>query len=733
MIFHLLCNNIMKYVLYILTGLLFSISAFSQLKIEGKLTSNNIFLNNATVTLSKKQSTKTNSGGIFKFEGLQKGTYNVAVLYNGFKNFDTTILLENNVVISIELKEDNQHLEDVVIVSSSRTNSRIEDLPTKVEVLGAAEMHEENQIKPGNIASILGDIAGVQIQQTTATSGSADLRIQGLQGKYTQILRDGMPLFGGFSGSFGILQIPPLDLQQIELIKGASSTLYGGGAIAGMVNLVSKKPKLGTPERSITLNTSTLKENNITSFFSARNKKIGYTFYAGGTLQKQVDVDKDGYSDVPNTKSIFIHPRIFLYGKNNSSLVIGYTYNNEIRDGGDMITLEGKTGVNHQFFIKNRSNRNSLDIVWEKKNNDNSFFTAKAAVNFFERKVNTNLFAISAHQTLWYSEFAYSKKLKNHNYVAGINFNGDVFKNQTPSSSTLPNESTNTLGLFAQDDWKFADKFTAQIGLRYDYNSSYKGFLLPRLSMMYKANKHFTIRLGGGLGYKTPALINSDLDERQYPYILGYSNDIKPEKSSGLNFDVNYKTKAGEWDVTFNQTFFYTQISTPIHLSQSPSSSFPTIFYTYQNYSKPLQTLGFETFLSAKHDELELYLGYVYTNAKRKYNDVNSNLPLVAKNKIATVVSYEFAKHFRAGIETAYNGKQYLDDGTVKPDYVFGAAMLRYSVSKLSIVLNCENIFDFRQNKNESVVLPPNNNPYFKEIWAPLDGRVINLSVMLKW
>lgn len=710
----------------------FVTTAKSQYTVTLNIKNKTSSLSDASIKLSNKLIGKTNNDGNCVFNNVTKGTYNLTVSYTGYNSKDSTVIINEDLRIEITLTEADQKLEDIVIVASSRTNTRIEDLPTKVEVLGQEELHEENQIKPGNIASILGDIAGVQIQQTTATSGSADLRIQGLQGKYTQILRDGMPLFGGFSGSFGILQVPPLDLQQIELVKGASSTLYGGGAIAGMVNLVSKKPKLDKRERSITLNVSSMKEKNITSFFSARNKKMGYTFYAGGTLQKQVDVDKDGYSDVPNVKNIFIHPRWFLYGKNNSSLAIGYTFNREIRDGGDMNVLNGKTDADHQFYIKNRSNRNSFDIVWEKKKKDNSFFTAKAATNFFSRNINTNLFSMKAHQTLWYSEFAYSKKSKKHNYVIGLNFNGDVFKNQTPSSSTLQNESTNTIGLFAQDDWKIADKLTLQSGLRYDYHSVYNRFLLPRLSLMYKANNHLTMRIGGGLGYKTPALINSELDERQYPYILGYASNIQPEKSSGFNFDVNYKTKAGEWELTFNQTLFYTNISSPIYLNAQPSVPVQT-YYAYENYSKPLQSLGFETFVAAKHDELELYFGYVYTDAKRKYNEANPNLPLVAKNKIATIIAYEFSNHFRAGIEAAYNGKQYLDDGTVKQDYVFAAAMVRYSFSNISIVLNGENLFDFRQNKNEQVVLPPSNNPFFKEIWAPLDGRVINLSVMFKW
>ena len=166
-------------------------------------------------------------------------------------------------LLTLQLAAAAQAIEEEVLVTATRTNSRLEDLPTRVEVLGEEELTEENGIKPGNIASLLGDIAGTQIQPTSPTTGNADLRIQGLPGRYSQILRDGLPLLGGYSGSFGILQIPPLDLRQIELIKGSSSTLYGGGAIAGLVNLVSKTPVLGTPQLTFTANQSTLKESNL--------------------------------------------------------------------------------------------------------------------------------------------------------------------------------------------------------------------------------------------------------------------------------------------------------------------------------------------------------------------------------------------------------------------------------------------------------------------------------------
>lgn len=677
-----------------------------------------------------KKGTVTDSLGTFS---LPAGIGNVKlhISYTGYAAIDTVLAVAGNIfTLNLSLEEAKENLDEVVIVSSSRTNSRIEDLPTKVEVLGMEEVHEENGIKPGNIASLLGDIAGIQIQQTNAATGNADMRIQGLQGKYTQILRDGMPLFGGYSGSFSILQIPPLDLQQIELVKGASSTLYGGGAIAGMVNLVSKKPKMGKPEKSFTINRSTLKENNANLFFSGRNEKAGYTFFAGGTLQDPVDVNKDGFSDVPSVKSIFIHPRVFLYGGPTSTVIMGYTVNYEDRNGGDMQVLHNKTTAQNQFFIRNKSLRNTADITWEKKTSSNGQFTAKASTSFFNRDISTNVFGMKADQLTWYTELAYSQHSDHHNWVAGINFNGDDFKKQQPDSSLIPDERNSTVGFFVQDDWKLNDHFTLQNGLRADAHNRYGTFILPRVSLMYKLNAAITMRVGGGMGYKTPTLFNSEVDERDYHYLMGYATGVQAERSVGANYDINYKKKLGQWNLTVNQTFFYNQIRHPLTLRTS--GVITPVFY-YNNEQQPLRSAGMETYVQAIHDELELYLGYVYTNAKREYDGLNPNLPLIARHKFASVIAYEFNNHFRAGVEAAYTGKQYLDNGTTTQPYLFSAVMIRYNIGKAAFVLNCENLFDYRQNKNNTVVFPPYTNPRFPEIWAPLDGRVINLSMYVKF
>jgi iron complex outermembrane receptor protein/outer membrane receptor for ferrienterochelin and colicins len=680
----------------------------------------------------------TNDKGAFILTNIADGKLQISVTHTGYKTLDTTIEVagKNIVNLKIALSHEEEDLEEVVIVSSSRTNSRIEDLPTKVEVLGSEEVHEENGIKPGNIASLLGDIAGIQIQQTNAATGNADMRIQGLQGKYTQILRDGMPLFGGYAGSFSILQIPPLDLQQIELVKGASSTLYGGGAIAGMLNLISKKPKLDKPEKSLTLNYSSLKETNFNTFFSGRNKQVGYTMYAGTTQQKQVDVDGDGFSDVPAVKSVFVHPRFFVYGKDNSNITLGYTFNYEDRNGGDMQVLSESKDAKHQFFIQNKSVRNTVDLVWEKPLENGGQLTTKTNASFFDRDMITNIFGMKGKQSSWYSEISYAKKYDFHNLVMGLNYNGEQFNKQVPDSSYMPNEAFKTMGVFIQDDWKFAEGFTLQSGIRIDQNSEYGTFALPRLSLMYKVNNKVTMRLGGGEGYKTPSLFNSEMDERDYHYLAGYFKNIVSEKSLGFNYDVNYKTKVNGWNLTLNQTFFYNKVDKPVLLQtvyrESLVCCIPPLYY-YANATEPLVSKGMESYVQAIKAPYEIYFGYVYTDARREYNATHPQLPLIAKNKFATIFAYEFDEDFRVGIESSYTGTQYLDNGTKTDPYLFTAVMLRYNVGKASFVLNCENLFDKRQNKNGSILMPPFTNPRFPEIWAPLDGRVINLSMHLKW
>ena len=674
---------------------------------------------------SSTQATASDNNGRVAFNNLAAGEIKITFSFVGYENATVRFKIPQGDTVQIIYLQKDEKTEEEVIITSSRTNSRIEDLPTKVEVLGSEEVDEEAGTIPGNIASLLGDIAGIQNQRTSGTTGSIDLRVQGLPGKYTQILRDGLPLFGGYSGSFSVLQIPPLDLKQVEIIKGASSTLYGGGAIAGMINLISKTPKLNQPQHSFLINRSTLNETNINTFHSYRKNKIGYTFFAGTTLQKAVDVNKDGFSDVPDLKSFFFHPKIFLYPNEKNIVTLEYDGTYEDRNGGDMQVLHQTKDNTRQFFIQNKSLRNSIAGTWQNKLNKTDELNFKGLLSFFNRDIISNVFGMKAYQQSFFTELSYLKKWHKHTLVSGLNISGESFDKKLPDTSGINSYSNIILGAFMQDDWKLTPKLTAQTGVRFDYNNGYDPVVLPRLSLLYKFNNRFTSRLGGGMGYKVPSVFTNDVDERALRN-HNLSAGILTEKSYGANWDINYKQKIDEWHVTVNQMFYVTQINRPVIEDVNGGINF-----NYVNAAKPLNTKGFETYVAVTRQGLEMYLGYTYTIAKQLYNPLQPFVPLSAKSKFAAVISNEFSEKFRACIEASYTGRQYLDDGTKTPGYLIAAGMIRYDIKNISLVLNCENIFDYRQTRKESIVFGSITNPSFKQIWAPVDGRVVNLSARI--
>ncbi|WP_462221315.1 TonB-dependent receptor [Ferruginibacter sp.] len=676
---------------------------------------------------SSTQATASDNNGRVAFNNLAAGEIKITFSFVGYENATVRFKIPQGDTVQIIYLQKDEKTEEEVIITSSRTNSRIEDLPTKVEVLGSEEVDEEAGTIPGNIASLLGDIAGIQNQRTSGTTGSIDLRVQGLPGKYTQILRDGLPLFGGYSGSFSVLQIPPLDLKQVEIIKGASSTLYGGGAIAGMINLISKTPKLNQPQHSFLINRSTLNETNINTFHSYRKNKIGYTFFAGTTLQKAVDVNKDGFSDVPDLKSFFFHPKIFLYPNEKNIVTLEYDGSYEDRNGGDMQVLHQTKDNTRQFFIQNKSLRNSIAGTWQNKLNKTDELNFKGLLSFFNRDIISNVFGMKAYQQSFFTELSYLKKWHKHTLVSGINISGESFDKKLPDTSGINSYSNIIFGAFMQDDWKLTPKLTAQTGVRFDYNNGYDPVVLPRLSLLYKFNNRFTSRLGGGMGYKVPSVFTNDVDERALRN-HNLSAGILTEKSYGANWDINYKQKIDEWHVTVNQMFYVTQINRPVIEDVNGGINF-----NYVNAAKPLNTKGFETYVAVTRQGLEMYLGYTYTIAKQLYNPLQPFVPLSAKSKFAAVISNEFSEKFRACIEASYTGRQYLDDGTKTPGYLIAAGMIRYDIKNISLVLNCENIFDYRQTRKESIVFGSITNPSFKQIWAPVDGRVVNLSARINF
>ena len=629
------------------------------------------------------------------------------------------------------LKEKN--IDEVVLVSSSRTEQKIENSPQKVEILGKDEMQEESSIKPAGVGSILGDISGVQIQQTSAISGNSNMRIQGLDGRYTQILKDGIPLFDGFSGGLGVLNIPPLDLQQVELIKGSASTLYGGGAIGGLVNIISRKPSV-KQELTALANYSTLDEKNLNVFASKKIKNFGYTLFVGGTLQNAQDVNKDGFSDVPKINSLIIHPKLFFYPSENSSISIGWNGTFDKNLGGDIDVIKGNSDQIHQYFEQNKTQRNSYELIFDQKFSDHSKLTFKNSLSNFNRNFSSNTNFLDAKQKNYFSELTFVKPIKKMTFVLGTDFQGSKFTPEDFQNFKIPKFENNSFGIFLQNSIKF-DKTNIETGIRQDFTNHFGSFFLPQVAVIHHFNENWGIRGGIGLGYKVPNALTPQMYDYPIENLLPINlKTTKAEKSVGYNLEFNYKLNFGEIDskeqnsIFINQAFFLTEINNPITGNLDNSGNIE-----FKNEEKPIISKGFDTYIKAIIDEWELYAGYTFTIAENKYLTKNQFIPLTPKNRFAMTALKEF-KSWKAGIEASFTGKQHRLDYTETPSYLFIAAMISKNVGEhFILVLNCENLLDYRQSRKEPLYFGNISSPTFYPLWSPIDGRVINFSIKWKW
>jgi len=718
----------MKKYVQLLGIMMISLSAFSQnsLRIVVKDSINGEPLSNVSVVLNR-EGKATGRDGLVVFPDLTSGNHDAVFSVVGYISKTVSVQIPDTSVLIVLLQRREAVLEDVTI-STTRTNQRIENSPLKVEVLGKEEMDEENAIRPANIMSLIGDISGIQIQQSSAVSGNANVRIQGLEGRYTQVLRDGMPLFEGFSGNFGLLTIPPLDLKQIELVKGSASTLYGGGAIGGLINLISKRPTV-KGEDILTLNQTTLKESDVNAYVSKRYKNIGYSFFGGYTRQNFADVNHDELSDVPKLNTFIIHPRLFFYPSQKTTIIAGYSGTFEKREGGDVFVLRGEKNSSHQYFENNKTKRNTGELIIESNLSSRLKGTIKTSLSNFDRTIETDTHFFHGQELNYYTEASVLLSADKMDWVGGINFIGDEFRKKVSDPILLHDFDNRTVGAFLQNTFRFKENDILETGLRLDHHFNYGNFVLPRIALFHRFNEAWASRFGIGAGYKTPNALAPQNVEYDIEQLSPVDNKVKAEKSYGFNAEVNYKKEWGEGNSFFiNQAFFLTRLHSPVVATELPSG-----VVQFANADKPVISKGFDTYVQWEVNDWEIYAGYTFTIAERKYLSQNKFVPLTPKNRFATVIAKEITEKLRAGLESSYTGRQHRMDATTTPGYLFVAAMIGYNFnSHINLVLNCENLLDYRQSKQEALYEGSLLHPEFKPLWAPIDGRVLNLSLRLK-
>jgi outer membrane receptor for ferrienterochelin and colicins len=673
-------------------------------------------------------SATTDAEGAAQLANIPEGEQTIEIFSAGYETkelkftFPLTSQSENLVFIKVtnEVGE--------VTVTSTRTGREIDDVPTRVEAIDEEEVDEKSNMRPSNVSMVLNESTGIKVQQTSATSNTQSVRIQGLDGRYTQLLKDGFPAFGGFSGSLSLLDILPLDLKQVEIIKGPSATFYGGGAIAGVINFISREPG-DRPVTSMIFNQTSAFGTDFSIFNSRKFERFGYTFLGSVNYQKEYDVDDDDFTELPRTNSFALSPRAFFYLNDKTRLVAGNSTSYQNRIGGDVFVIRGQRDALHQYFEKNNSFRNITTLQFEKEFEGGSRFVAKQSLAFFNREIEIPDYLFEGRQFNSYTDISYLRTAGNHVLVFGFNAVYDRFRERPKSSTIIARDETRTtFGGYAQDSFNVTEKLSLEAGFRLDHLKDYGTFPLPRVSALYRFTNNLSSRLSFGLGYKAPSIFTEEAETLLFQNVLPIGNTLKAERSRGGTLDVNYRNTIGEkFSYSLNQMFFYTEIEDPLVLLDGAGGTF-----SFVNAADPVVSRGFETNVRLSYDIVKLFAGYTFTDAKARYLAGNQILPLTPKSRINSALLFEKEANFKAGIEAYYTSSQFLTNRfRTRPYWVLGIFGEK-SFGKFSLFINAENITDTRQGRFSQVVFPPHQTPTFSEIYTHTEGRVINGGIKIR-
>lgn len=608
--------------------------------------------------------------------------------------------------------------EEVVVVASTRTGRRLEDQPTRVEVIGREEIEEKLLMTPGDIVMMLNEMGGLRVQATSPSLGAASVRVQGMAGRFTRMLSDGLPLFGQQVGGLGLLQIPPMDLGQVEVIKGVASAFYGAGAMGGVINLLSRRPG-DEPVYEALFNASTLGATDGVMYLSspAREGWSG-SLLAGAHGQAMNDRDDDGWADVAGYRRAIVRPRAFWDGGNGRSAFLTAGMTLEDRNGGTMDdavlptsgsayrealdTRRYDAGATVQTLVANRYVLTARGAAaWQRH--------AHAFGSETERDRHSNVF----------SEVALRGTAGASAWVAGVAYERDAF-----SPRDVPHfaYTYDVPGVFAQSDFQAASWLAVSAGARVDVHSEYGTFLSPRVSALMRHGA-WTSRASIGRGFFAPTPLTEETEAAGLRR-LRIAGPLQAERGTSASLDVSRSFAA----TTITATVFGSRISDPIQVERST--------YTLSNQSTAATNAGVELLATWRRGPYVATSTYTYVRARDGEAANRQDTSLTPRHSAGLVGMWESEDAGRVGLEVYYTGRQRLEANPYRQEsrpYVILGLLAERRIGRLRLFINAENIGGIRQTRWDSLLRPAQgvDGRWTVDAWAPLDGRVVNGGVRL--
>jgi len=609
-------------------------------------------------------------------------------------------------------------LKDEITVTAGHSDRRIQDVPLRVEVVDREEIEEKALMTPGSVAMLLGETTGLRVQTTAPSTGAANVRIQGLRGRYSLLLSDGLPLYGVDGGSLSLLQVPPLDLGQVEIVKGAASALYGPSALGGVVNLVSQRPV--ARQRQGLVNASTQQAADATVFVvePPRGSWAG-SLLGGFHGQKRQNLDQDGWSDLPSFARGILRPRMQWDDGAGHSVFFTLGGMAEDRTGG---TEPGALAPDGRPFTQDLDSRQGdAGLVGR-------FAFARGLLlsvrgSFTHRREDRTLGEgpERGRRTTAFGEAVLGGSARSHTWLVGAALQSDAYAN--PDFSHFDYDDL-TPGLFAQDEMRLGKRVGLGLSARFDHHERYGSFLSPRASLLVRPAQGLTARLSAGTGFFAPTPFLEENDESGLARVQALSG-LVAERARSASFDLGYAR--GPFEI--NATLFGSRVEDALQRRGVAPQAFATV-----NAALAVHTWGTELLARYRRGGLMLLVTHSYTSSSEEDPEApgaRRDVPLTPRHVASFNAIWEDERRGRIGIEAYYTGRQPTDENPYRTQgaaYVLVGALAEKRLGPVRVFLNLENLGNVRQTRFDPLLLPARaaDGRWTVDAWAPLDGFVAN-------
>ena len=597
----------MKYICTLLSLLAITtvMAQNQQATISGTVTSNgnpvpfaDVYVKNGTVGTSGE------IDGKFTLN-VPSGTFNIVAQSQGFRSLTKQISIEagNTQEVNFSLIEDALGLEEVV-VSATRNRISKKEAPVIVNVLSQKLFRATQSI---SLADGLNYQPGVRVETNCQNCGFTQVRLNGLEGQYTQILVNSRPVFSALNGVYGLEQIPVSIIDRVEVVRSGGSALFGSNAIAGTINVITKEPVNNSWEISSNfgiIDGITLDRNvNVNATIVSEDLSSGVTVYGIFRDRDAYDANDDGFSEITALTNNSLGAKAFLRPNDNSRISVDFTGIREYRRGGDRLDLAPQftditeeldhntvfTGVDYELFDDARKNNVTAYVSFQHTDRDSYYGGLGGGRTAADSIAANNAFGKTKDIAL-VAGAKYTHNFKRDVITTGLEYQLNDTDDAIPGYNRLVDQKVNSIGLYAQYEWKPSEKFTALVGARLDH-VNVDGFytiqdvarssdvsetvLNPRLTILYNINDALQFRGGYARGFRAPQAFNEDLHissvggEQRFVIL---SDNLESEFSNAFTASFNYTKDFNKTQTNFLVEGFYTTLENPFTIVSTGTS-----------------------------------------------------------------------------------------------------------------------------------------------------------------